>query len=191
MGAGLDKEHRVAEETRRAVEEEMKPMQDRLSKMEAKAQLLEGKVGYSRAWAQRRCEESEWRLEQRLNFWRSVAFGVVLLKYLHFILKKIQKLNADEDKHGMRNRLNQCAGLIATHTGPSLKSDDASGPIAVTPAKTVLRSWVFPHSRGATRAPAVQPLEWLPPQLPLAASPRKPINLLMLRRARSAAKLLV
>ena len=183
MGAGLDKEHR---ETRRAVEEEMKPMRDRLSKMEAKADSLE----LTQADSGHRCGDCE----QRLDFWGSVAFWVVLYKYWQFILNadedKHGKKN-DEDKHGMRNRLNQCAGLIATHTGPSLKSDDASGPIAVTPAKTVLRSWVFPHSRGATRAPAVQPLEWLPPQLPLAASPRKPINLLMLRRARSAAKLLV
>ena len=50
--------------------------------------------------------------------------------------------------------------------------------------KTVLRSWT-PHW-DTPRAPALQP--WLPPQLPLA---RQPINLLMLRRARFAAKLLV
>ena len=50
--------------------------------------------------------------------------------------------------------------------------------------KTVLRSWT--PRWDTPRAPALQP--WLPPQLPLA---RQPINLLMLRRARFAAKLLV
>ena len=52
------------------------------------------------------------------------------------------------------------------------------------PTKTVLRSWT--PRWDTPRAPALQP--WLPPQLPLA---RQPINLLMLRRARFAAKLLV
>ena len=64
---------------------------------------------------------------------------------------------------------------IATHT-----DTDSS------PSISVLRSWAPPRW-DTTRAPAGRQ-SWLPPKLPLAA-PRSAVNLLLLRRARCAAKL--